>query len=152
MLCTCWRLDRKRGRDRLKTRCMVLQAATPQVQSHTVISNGYMGIDTLRLHSLAHSPPVQYTHYLLLSGFISSSLSLYYCDTRGIFLLQNTQETVLLISDSFILEWPAWSRLERRNEQKLLPIVFNASCNCMWHRDAVLSGACESCTEGWRKD
>lgn len=154
VLCACWRVGQKRGRDTrclLKTRCMVLQAATPQVQSHTVISSGYTGVNTLCWHPLAHSPPVQYTRYLLLSGFISSSLSLYYCDTRDIFLLQNTQEA-FLISDSSILEWPAWSPLARRKEQKLLPIVTNASCNCVWHRDAIHSGACESCKEGWKKD
>lgn len=93
------------------------------------------------------SPPVQYTYSLLSSGFISCiSLSLYYCDTGGTFLLQNTQETVLLISDSFILEWPARSPWVRRKEQKLLPIVINASCNCSWHRDAIVLQACESCT------
>lgn len=52
----------------------------------------------------------------------------------------------------FILAWPSWSPCTRRKEQKLLPVVINASCNCMWHWDAILLWAYESPTEEWKKD
>lgn len=79
---------------------MVLKAAIPQVQK------GYIGINALCLLSLAL--PVPLCDTVLLSGFVSSTSSpLYFAsvlllviDTRNTFLLQNTQESVLLISVS----------------------------------------------------
>lgn len=47
----------RREEETLKPICIVLRAAIPQVQSHTVVSCGYIGIDTLCLPFLAFSLP-----------------------------------------------------------------------------------------------
>lgn len=152
MLCACWRVVQRRGRNTENNLYCVASSHTSSPESHC--DEQWLYWHRYPVFDLSHSlsPPTTLTVFLL-SGFISStSLSLYYYDTRGKFLLENTQEAVLLISDSFILEWPAWSPCARRKEQKLLPIVINASCNCRWHRDAVLLGARKSHIEEWKKD
>ena len=134
-----------------KTKLCRAVSSTPQVQSHTVISSGYIGVDTLWLLSLSLSLRVIHLLFAFIRfHFLYLFLSLLLWYKRHLLITKYSGSCSPHLS--FMLEWPAWSPCARRKEQKLLPIVINASCNCMWHRDAILLRACESHPEEWKKD